>query len=473
MTLVLVVLLGALAYQATRLPTDHLYLQLAELNTISGIVANFPTQTDDRTQFILNSRRYPGGIRVTHWHADSEAIDIDYGDRLTVNADVELPTRFANFDYRNYLATRRIWGVASVWNPDQIDHLGPDAGHPLLHWAYRTRLNLFSSIDAQLSPTHSALMKGLLFGERAYMNDGVEANFRDAGVMHVLAVSGLHLAILLGIGWMTLRRLGASSTGTYLILLPSVLGYLAIVGFRLSLVRATLMLAFVALGWVVAERGWILKRWVDSLQGLSVAAAVILIAHPPTLFNVSFQLSFAATAGILIALQTTLPRLTAWREALKQRWIVHTSRWRRWAFAGGERFAMLGIITGAAQLALIPVMAWHFERLYLGAFLANLAIVPIVTVALWIGVAFLVIAVIGLSGVASVMSVGVALVLTILTQIAKGFAGLPWAYLILERTLLPTLAATLPVWMNPPILEMIRVPHMREHFIRNVNAIRR
>lgn len=470
-TLALVVVLGGLAYQATRLPTDHLHAQLARLNTVSGVVASFPTHTDSRTRFVLNSDRLPGGIQVSHWHDHGQTLSVDYGDRLAIDAHVQRPPRFAGFDYRSYLATRNVWGIASVWNPGQVDHLASDAGHPWLHWAYQTRLNLFSVIDRHLSSKQSALMKGLLFGERAHMNDGVEENFRDAGVMHVLAVSGLHLAILLGMGWMTLRWLGVSITWTYLTLLPLVGAYLSIVGFKLSLLRASLMLAFVALGWVIAERGWILKRWVDSLQGLSAAALVILIVHPPTLFNVSFQLSFAATAGILIVLQLILPRVNAWRETLRQRWIIPTSPWRRWAFAGGEWLAMLGIITGAAQLALIPVMAWHFERLYLGAFLANLAIVPTVTVTLWLSVMFLVIAAIGLSGLASAMSLGVALVLTILMQIASDFAGLPWAHLVLDRTLLATVAASLPIWLRPSILQMLRAPHVRWQLMRDLTQM--
>ena len=447
----LIGLLGMLAHQAAELPTDRLYPRLDELDAIQGVVADFPTQTADRTEFVLNSRRLPGGVQVFHWHGDGPPAEIAYGDRVTIKADVEVPTRFAGFDYRAYLATRNVWGVASVWHRGQIEHRRPNAGHPFLRWAYDARLTLFEAIDAHLPPSQSALLKGLLFGERAFMSDDVEGRFRDAGVMHVLAVSGLHLAILLGLGWFLLRRSGRSVTQTYLLLIPLVFIYLAMVGFRLSLVRASLMLAFVALGWVIAERGWILKHWVDGLQGLSAAALVILIVHPPTLFNVSFQLSFSATAGILIVLQLALPRLNAWRDRLQRRWDTQATRWRRLGFAACERLATLGVITGAAQLAVAPVIAWHFQRLYLGALVANLAIVPLVTVVLWTSVVFLGLAVVGLGGLAGGVSVVLGMGLTLLLGAAHGFAQLPWAYVVIDRATLLAIMALLPLLLNPSL----------------------
>jgi len=460
---VLVILLGALAYDGARLPTERLHPRLDELDRVQGVVTNFPTQTRQRTEFVLNSERLPGGVLVQYWHQGADhAVDIDYGDRLTVHTSAEVPPRLPGFDYRSYLTTRNVWGVAGAWNAGQIEVRDNDSGHPLLSWAYHTRRDLFATIDAHLAPSDRAssapgnLLKGLFFGERTYMSDWLEGTFRDAGVMHVLAVSGLHLAILLSLGWLALRRLGRSITQTYLILIPLVVVYLALVGFKLSLLRASLMLAFVALGWVIAERGWILKRWVDSLQGLSAAALVILVAHPPTLFNVSFQLSFSATAGILIVLPSILPTLSLWRQSMRHRWSVDASRVRRWAFAGGERLAMLGLITVAAQVAVAPVIAWHFDRLYVGAFLANLAIVPLVTITLWIGVAFLALATLGLSSVAGVISVVLAALLGLLINVAAGFASLPWAYVVVDSITLLGALALVPIFLTPWTLELVR-----------------
>lgn len=459
---VLVILLGALAYDASRLPTERLHPRLGELDRVQGVVTTFPTRTAERTEFVLDSERLPGGVLVRYWHRDTDdVVDIDHGDRLTVHTSVEVPPRLPGFDYRSYLTTRNVWGVAGAWNAGQIEVRSHDRGHPLLSWAHHARRDLFAAIDAHLaspsdaSSARSNLLKGLFFGERSYMSDRLEGTFRDAGVMHVLAVSGLHLAILLSLGWLALRRLGRSVTQTYLILIPLVVLYLALVGFKLSLLRASLMLAFVALGWVVAERGWILKRWVDSLQGLSAAALVILIAHPPTLFNVSFQLSFSATAGILIVLTSTLPTLSSWQQSLRHRWSVEASRVRRWAFAGGQRLAMLGLITVAAQLAVAPVIAWHFDRLYVGAFLANLAIVPLATITLWIGVVFLALAALGLGGMAGTISAALGLLLGLLIDTAAGFASLPWTYVVVDPITLLGLLVLVPIFLTPWTTELL------------------
>lgn len=196
--------------------------------------------------------------------------------------------------------------------------------------------------------------------------------------MHVLAVSGLHLGIVLAGAWFALRRAGVRSAVAYPVVGLLVLLVLWIVGPRVSLVRASLLFAFLGLGSVLADLGLILRRTVDPLNGLAAAAVVILALRPTELYEAGFQLSFAATAGILIVVSSGF-------RGRWQRWIRSVSD-RSGRLAPFVRYALTLIaISAAAQASVAPVVAWHFGTFHPLQLGLNLFVVPLVTLALWIG----------------------------------------------------------------------------------------
>jgi len=454
--ILLAVGLGALFYIQDRLPVERLYPLLDGLKTVRGMVSNYPTHRPERSSFVLDPQDLPGSLQIFYYHPHGAYKPVHYGDLLEIEARFRVPWQFEDFDYREYLRTRGIWGVGSIWSAKQIRLLEGRQGHPLLQWGYRARLYLFELIDRYLPAPGGALLKGLLFGERAYLSEEIEAGFRDAGVMHVLAVSGLHLGILVGLFWALLRLFRLSATQIYISLIPLVVMYLAIVGFKVSLVRASLMFAFVALGWVVAERGLILRSWMDPLQGLSAAALLILVFAPQALFDVSFQLSFAATLGIVIALQFALPRWQAFSKGLRAKPAADASLWRRALFKLGEMVGFLTLISAAAQLAVAPVLAYHFHRVYLGALLANLIVVPLVTVALWLGV-FVLLAGVIIAPLAQGLGALEGQVLMLLIHVTRTLAKLPWAYMVIDRGAQLALIVLLPSILSPYALKGVEM----------------
>lgn len=430
--LLLAAALGALGYAERRLPVERLYPLLEEMARVRGTVVSYPTERPDRTSFRLRPEGLPGQLQIFYRHPAGASKGVSYGDVVELEADFEVPRPFEGFDYRAYLETRGVWGVGTLWSARQLQILQRGGGHPLLRWGDRARRDLFDLLDRYLPQREGALLKGLLFGERADLSPDLEAVFRDAGVMHVLAVSGLHLSILLGFGWGLLRASGLSISAAYGVLLPLTLLYLTLVGFKVSLVRASLMLAFIALGYALAERGLILRRWSDPLQGLSWAAFVILGTTPAALFDVSFQLSFSATAGILLALGWAHPRLQHRFRRLRGEGRGPLPLPKRLAFGLLEKGLYLGLISGAAQLAVAPVIAYHFHRLYVGALLANWVVVPMVAVALWLGVVLGVLAFV-LPPAAAFVGRLEGLWLSGLAGAVEFFAQLPWASVRVSR----------------------------------------
>lgn len=114
----------------------------------------------------------------------------------------------------------------------------------MLHWGYDLRQMLFAQIERYLSFEQSALLKGLLFGERESLPKEIEESFRDAGVMHVLVASGANLGMIIALLALLVSWRGFNFTKLYFLATPIVIIYLLIVGFELSLLRATAMFFF-------------------------------------------------------------------------------------------------------------------------------------------------------------------------------------------------------------------------------------
>jgi competence protein ComEC len=420
------VALGALLYTNARFPTESLSEQIDKIQHVRGIVVSYPDHGPERSRFVLKPLNAPGYLQVIYDHTrDPEYFQIDYGDELIIRAPVRAPTRREqdSFDYPEYLRRRDIWGIVWVYRESQVRLVARRQGFFLLQWGYDLRRELFARIEKNLSLEQSALLKGLLFGERESLPQEIQNAFRDAGVMHVLAVSGANLGMILALLALVLRWWGFNFTRLYFLATPIVLLYLFVVGFEVSLVRATVMFFFLTIGFFLAERGWMLKRWADPLQSLATAALAILLFDPEALFEASFQLSFAGTLGILLAVIYLWPRIEE-RFRLAPQFPREESWWRR----GLRWFVIFVLVSLAAQLAVAPVTAYQFHRVYLwGAIVGNLIIVPLVTVALWGGIFLLIASALPLPPLVILISSLEGLLLQILIALSEFFAGLPGA----------------------------------------------
>ncbi len=219
-----------------------------------------------------------------------------------------------------------------------------------------------------LSPETLALAKGILLGDKSQISPEVMQSFRTAGMSHLLAVSGLHVGIIMSLVWLLLKplewlvlyltslpqlrcRVGSPKIAyiigdtkrIFVILLTCV--YVWLIGAPPSAMRATLMLSLCLLGWMF-------HRPTSAARCLLFAALLLLAWDPWLITNVGFQLSFLAVGGIL----------------LFQPWLNDTSL--HWSF----RTILLSI---AAQVLTIPVVAFYFHQVPFFGWLQGLLVVPL------------------------------------------------------------------------------------------------
>jgi len=349
-----------------------------EITEVIGTVASYPSLGVDRATFTFRPDVLPSNLRVTWFTEDEPLPPVGCGDRWKLVGSVRLPEAFDGFDYPAYLARQGIFATMTVEGAGGV-RLDETAGSVVLRVGDGVRRRVIGRLRDALGAEAAALAQGLLLGDRTALSGDVEGSFRSTGLMHVLAVSGLHLGIVLAGIWFGLRRLGWRPLLTYPVVGLVVLLVLWIVGPRVSLLRASLLFAFLGLGSVLADLGWILRRSIDPLNGLATAAIVLLALAPGEVLDAGFQLSFAATAGILLAVSPNA----------RQRWEpwVEGVAGRAGRFAPVARWTLTSVVvSAAAQAGVAPVVAWHFGTFHPLLVGLNLLVVPLVTLALAVGV---------------------------------------------------------------------------------------
>ena len=377
--LVAVACFGALRVGVDEPFPEALLSRASVLRSLSGVVASYPDIRSDRVSFTFRPDALPANVEV-YVHLSSPADGACYGlvhrgDHVRVSGTVRLPEPFDGFDYPTYLARHGVFATMSVDGDEGLIVESPGRAS-LLGWGDRVRQTILRRLADALGSEIASMAQSLLFGDRTALPEEIESAFSRTGLLHLLAVSGLHLGILLGGIWWALRRLGLRPRWTYPMVGCVVLLALWIVGPRVSLVRAGLLFGFLGLGSVLADCGVILRRSIDPLNALAAAAIVLLAVRPGALFEAGFQLTVSATAAILIAFSPPL----SWGERISA-WSCGRPRLDR------PMRATLGLlaVAAAAQAGAGPIIAWHFGSIHPWAILANVIVVPLAAMALWSG----------------------------------------------------------------------------------------
>jgi competence protein ComEC len=288
------------------------------------------------------------------------------------------------FDWARFQRRRGVWVQLVCDNAESLRVLdGPDESRGWLH-AVRTRARgvLHDRRLATGGPS-VAVLDAMVLGRRAGIERKIERAFIDTGCAHYLAVSGFHVGLLALAVWWPARLLGIPKRATAGVVMLVVVAYALVADPRPPIVRATVMIVCVALAMILRRpRAW--------ASALSLAALVLLIARPPVLFDVGFQLSFVTVIGIA-GLQPVIADGLAWLRrwgrvlVLRERpvspqieriIVQHTPDhwWRR-----GIRWSEASLaVAVAAWLAALPIVVGGFGRVAVWGWLSSWMVFPLV-----------------------------------------------------------------------------------------------
>ena len=315
---------------------------------------------------------YEGNLRLTIFGDHPE---ISVGDTVFFRDRIRCPRNFNNpggVDYERYLLKRGIYAT-SFLGPDDPCLLIPNRRPgPAVAIEY-VRSRIRTAISSAVPNEDAGILRALSLGERNSIPEDLLDAYYRTGMGHILAISGLHVGIVFvvffGLAFFLLVRIpGFALTRSVhvwaaAIALIPVAFYTVISGPRLTAVRASLMLGVLVLSFAMGRER-------DTLNTLGLAAMVILIIFPVSLFEASFQFSFAAVIAIILI----FPLLTdPVRRRIFERKGVSPPLWQRALYRGYE-FASVSV---AALIGVIPLSAFYFHRATVLSIPLNFVVVPL------------------------------------------------------------------------------------------------
>jgi competence protein ComEC len=322
--------------------------------TLTGVVVAYPEVREGRATYRVRaqtlllpgsaSRPIRGDVRV---QADAHPL-YAYGDQLRITGDLQDPPVFADFDYRTYLARH---GIRSDMRRAEITKTGSGGGQPLKRVLYGLRARASQVLNRILPEPAAALANGMLLGIESGIPRELGEAYRMTGASHVIVISGSNIALLAAVFLALLGPLigyprAAIPVGAAIVL------YVLLVGADPAAARAGLMgLLYVgALALGRQNTAWV---------ALAASALVMTAINPLTLWDIGFQISFAATLGLILFAQPLTDRLDG------------LTRGHMSVLVGGALAATL-----AAQIAVLPVLLYHFGQFSWLSPLVNALIVP-------------------------------------------------------------------------------------------------
>jgi competence protein ComEC len=414
-----IILAGVFRYElSTRdFPSNHIskYLNLDSKVTIEGKVADDPDVRADKTFLIIETEKIlvkdrsnttTGRIILK---VKEPTFRFDYGDEIKVIGYLNEPSSRRNpgaFDYKRYLNRRNIYGMVTLSQAEGVKILGKSEGGifqskliiPLRRW-------IQGVFDENLSGDHKALLSGFLLGETKGISPQVYSMFRDTGTVHLLAVSGSNVWLVVGVILGALTLLRVPKLVKVLLSIICIIIFANLTHNQPPVVRASIMAGLILIG-------TLLYKDVDLVNMVSFAGLVILSVSPLFLFDVGFQLSFASVFAILLLyprFKSLIPVKTKGFNRKLWKWVITPA-----------------LISLSVEIVLFPILGYYFNMVPLVCMVANVIVVPLAGISVVLA-CFTLFSAIFSSGLATIFSASNWFCLDLTLKLNQFFANLPVA----------------------------------------------
>ncbi|MEO6135900.1 MAG: ComEC/Rec2 family competence protein [Ginsengibacter sp.] len=303
------------------------------------------------------------GKMILYLAKDSLSKSLLFGDRIIMKNKLQSIKNSGNpaaFNYEQYLAFQQIYFQAYLQKNDW-NLLKEKEKYGLQNILYKSRDFVLKTLDQYIvGENESSLAKALLVGYRVDLDKDLVQAYSNAGVVHLIAISGLHLALIYALLLFVVMRipfLKKNKVARLLVILICLWFFALLTGASASVLRAAVMFSFISIG-------SIFNKTSSVYNSMSVSAFLLLCFNPLLLFDVGFQLSYCAVFGIVLLYKYI------------NAWFYFKNKILNYAWG-------LASVSIAAQVFTIPLCFYYFHQLPLLFLLANLIAIPLSTLALW------------------------------------------------------------------------------------------
>lgn len=312
---------------------------------------------------------------------DENAGLLKYGDLLVAKCRPKEPSDVSNpyqFDYKRYLHRKGI--LRQCYLNDNSYHITGNDSKGIMAWCKRVQHRWVSLLQhSDLSPKQQGIAEALLLGWKADLEESTQQQFRNAGITHLLCVSGLHVGLVAQIIGFCLFFLSRRRKPlAKIIQLAGIWFFVFISGMAPATLRAGIMFSL----FVVRD---LIGRNTSSVNILATSAVVMLVANPCLLFDTGWQLSHLAVLSIIL-LYNPIRKLIPFDNLVHD---SHRHKTARWALKPIEKIWNLAVLSTAAQIGTLPVTLYCFHQFPTYFLIANVTIIPfagimLITIALTI-----------------------------------------------------------------------------------------
>ena len=287
---------------------------------------------------------------------------LKYGDKIEVKGsftEASSQRNYGGFNYKEYLKSLKIYGTIKA---NQLKVLSGDCLNNVFNLANQVSSMMKQKIDSSMEETQAAIIKGIIFGDSSDIEEEIQENFRISSISHVLAVSGMHVSYLV-IGIQLFLKSIIGKRKTRFITIVFLIFYMFITGFSPSVVRASMM-SILLIG------GEVLYRKNDIWTSMAISLFLILIYNPFLIENIGLQFSYIGTMGIMILHKSVFSFL----KNIK----IKNKKWKykfnRKAIFFISKIKEILAVTLSAQLAIFPIMIYHFNLFGVYFLISNLLV---------------------------------------------------------------------------------------------------
>jgi competence protein ComEC len=345
---------------------DFLIVKINNEPKLTGDLLKFTATVEEN---VLNRKKTNTSGTLLITIKDSTAKNLYYGDELLIPSSwhpIDPPFNPAEFNYKKYMANQNIYCQAFL-HQGQFFILNRNAGNPLIAYSLRLRQRLIEKFKSNMHNQEAiAVASTLILGYKADLSNEVLQAYSKTGTIHVLSVSGAHVAIVfillnLLLGFLEKFRYGKSLKAVLIITM--IWYYSLLSGFSPAVCRAAVMITMVIIGKTYS-------RNINTLNILAISAFFLLLYDPLFITDVGFQLSYLAVFG-LIVLQPVVYKLVDFKN--------------KWA----DKLWALCSVSVAAQVITFPLSAFYFHQFPVYFLISNLFIIIPSAIIMYTGIAYL------------------------------------------------------------------------------------
>ncbi len=349
----------------------YMHVQLIDVPSQGGKTSRCEAQV---LQVFENNvwKKCSGHIMLNAFQADRFR-NCFYGDALivpTILRDIDAPKNPGEFNYRQYMQYRNISQRISL-NSTNWEKVPLHEMISVRRMVFRCRDRLIEILHRYIpEKSEQGVAGALLFGYKDGLEKQITEAYARTGTLHVLAVSGMHVAIIFWVVNMLLtpfRKLPGMKWGSAFIIIAMIWFYSLLSGLAPSIVRASVMFTCIVIGRAI-------RHDMSIYNNLFASACMLLCYDPWFLFDAGFQLSYLAVLGIV----------------LLQPLLVNTLSFDSWI---GKQIWSLLTVSVAAQVATFPISLYYFHQFPNVFFLANLIIIPLTTLIMYSGIVLIAVSV--------------------------------------------------------------------------------